>query len=216
MDFAKFKGEFLTLADRVVVMISSTIRDLPQHRAEVKEACLQQRVFPDMMEHLPASAADAVRVSMEKVDQADIYVGIFGHRYGHIPQGYAISITEMEYDRAVVRGISRMIFIMHEEHPIVISEVDFDNREKLESLKKRILAENHVNFFRSPADLRACVINSLADFRFSRDEAKLKDAEQLMDFLENHTELSDLMKSGVKAVGPPAMSTTRKEACEDK
>lgn len=53
------------MADKVVVMISSTIYDLPQHRGEVEKACLQQEMFPDMMEHLPASGMDAARVSLD-------------------------------------------------------------------------------------------------------------------------------------------------------
>jgi len=35
-------------------MISSTARDLPEHRKEVMNACLRQGMFPIMMEHLPA------------------------------------------------------------------------------------------------------------------------------------------------------------------
>ena len=44
---------------RPVVVISSTARDLPEHRKEVEDACLRQGMFPSMMEHLPASDADA-------------------------------------------------------------------------------------------------------------------------------------------------------------
>lgn len=93
-------------------MISSTIQDLPQHRGEVKEACLQQEMFPDTMEHLPASDLNAISVSIEKVNNADIYLGVFGNRYGYVPDGYNMSITEMEYDHAVERGIHRIIFVM--------------------------------------------------------------------------------------------------------
>jgi hypothetical protein len=186
-------------------MISSTVRDLPQHRVEVKDACLQQGMFPDMMEHLPASAADAIRVSIEKVNGADIYLGIFAHRYGHVPKGHASSITEMEYDRAVERGISRIIFIMHDEHLITIDEVDFEQQAKLTSLKDRLRAENTVNFFRSATDLRGLVINSLAHYRYEKDEAKLRNAERLEEFVRDHAELSDLMKVSLEAVGPSAL-----------
>jgi hypothetical protein len=183
-------------------MISSTVRDLPQHRGEVKEACLQQEMFPDMMEHLPSSATDAIRISLEKVDGADIYLGIFGHRYGHIPEGYNTSITEMEYNRAVERNISRIIFIMHDEHPITIRDVDFENRDKLDALKERLCGENIVNFFKSPIDLRGLVINSLAHFRYKRDEVKLKDADRLRQFIVEHGEMSEMLKLGLKMIGP--------------
>jgi hypothetical protein len=36
---------------------------------------------------------------------------------------------------------------------------------RLETFKKRLLADNIVNFFKSPADLRAQVINSLSQHR---------------------------------------------------
>ena len=45
---------------RKEVMISSTARDLPEHRKEVLDACLRQGMFPHMMEHLPASDAEAI------------------------------------------------------------------------------------------------------------------------------------------------------------
>jgi len=48
-------------------MISSTARDLPEHRQEVLEACLRQGMFPKMMEHLPASDAEAIGKSLEMV-----------------------------------------------------------------------------------------------------------------------------------------------------
>ena len=194
------------MADKIVVMISSTILDLPQHRAEVKEACLQQGMFPDMMEHLPASPLDAIRVSMEKVDKADLYLGVFGHRYGYVPGDHDISITEMEYERAVNRGISRMIFVMHKDHLISIDDVDFEHRENLQSLKNRLKAVNTINFFKSATDLRGLVVNSLAHYRSKCDEAKLKDAERIVEFFQEHTELSDLMKVSLKTVGPEGLS----------
>jgi hypothetical protein len=64
------------------VMISSTARDLPLHRKEVLDACVRQSMFPLMMEHLPASDADAIQVSLRMVDEADLYLSIFAHGWG--------------------------------------------------------------------------------------------------------------------------------------
>src|SRR6266568_2564498 len=69
-----------------IAMISSTSVDLPEHRPEVRDACLREGFFPDMMESLPARDADAIRVSLEMVDRADVYIGIFAWRYGHNPE----------------------------------------------------------------------------------------------------------------------------------
>jgi hypothetical protein len=83
------------MAERKTVMISSTARDLPEHRKEVMDACLRQGMFPTMMEHLPAGDAEAVEVSLKMVDEADIYLGVFAHRYGYVPDGHDMSIIEM-------------------------------------------------------------------------------------------------------------------------
>ena len=68
-------------------MISSTSIDLPEHRKQVIEACQRMDFFPEAMEHLPARDANAIRASLELVDKADLYLGIFAWRYGHIPDG---------------------------------------------------------------------------------------------------------------------------------
>src|ERR1017187_8239759 len=81
-------------------MISSTSLDLPEHRKAAMDACLRQSFFPLMMEHLPASDDDAIRESLRMVDEANIYLGILAYRYGHVPKGHDISITEMEYNHA--------------------------------------------------------------------------------------------------------------------
>ena len=49
------------------------------------------------------------------VEQADVYVGIFAYRYGYVPDGHDISITEMEYNRASDLGKPRLIFFIHED-----------------------------------------------------------------------------------------------------
>ena len=151
------------MADIKTVMISSTARDLPDHRKQVQDACERLSMFPVMMEHLPASDADAIKASLDMVDSADIYVGVYAHRYGHVPKGHDISITEMEYERAVERGIPRMIFIMHDDHPVLRRDVETGEAEaKLEKFKERLKNRNIVNFFKSPEDLRGHVLHSLA------------------------------------------------------
>ena len=147
------------------VMISSTARDLPEHRKEVMDACLRQGFFPVMMEHLPASDDDAIGESMRMVDEAEIYLGILAFRYGYVPKGHAISVTEMEYNRAGERGIPRLMFVMHKDHPIRIEDVDMEGAEKLKALKQRVETDKVVRFFKSPEGLRSDVIDTLSKLR---------------------------------------------------
>src|SRR5437867_4578750 len=103
------------------------------------------------------------------IEEADVYVGVFANRYGYIPQAnndHQISVTEMEYNRAVERKIPRLIFVMDKTHPITIDDVEQGaSALKLKAFKERVQTENIVNFFTSPADLRAHVINSLSKLR---------------------------------------------------
>ena len=152
--------------DMKKVMISSTALDLPDHRSQVRDACLRQGMFPLMMEYLPARDADAIAESLHMVNEADIYLGIFAYRYGYIPKGHDISITEMEYKRAVERGIPRLLFLMHEKHPLTAADVEKgEGAVKLEALKAKLRTERVVNFFKSPDELSAQVINSLSHYR---------------------------------------------------
>lgn len=153
-----------------IAMISSTVIDLPEHRLEAEAACQRRSVVPLMMEDLPPSDDDAIKASLKMVDEADIYVGIFGYRYGHIPKGHDISITEMEFNRATERGIPRLVFLMSKEHPVSAGQMELDDndpqremkRDRLIDLKKRLRAERVVKEFKSPAELRAELINALA------------------------------------------------------
>lgn len=47
------------------IMISSTARDLPDHREKVRHACMRLGLFyPDMMEHLTAADALPLDISL--------------------------------------------------------------------------------------------------------------------------------------------------------
>ena len=110
---------------KYTAMISATAFDLPVHREKVQEACLGEEVFPLWMKHLPPTDAHGVQVSLEMVDKADIYIGIYAWRYGWVPDfdnPDKISITEMEFNRAVERKSEGklkeiLIFVVHDDHP---------------------------------------------------------------------------------------------------
>jgi tetratricopeptide (TPR) repeat protein len=154
-------------------MISSTSIDLPEHRKQVIEACQRMDFFPEAMEHLPARDADAIRVSLEMVGKADLYLGIFAWRYGHIPEGQEVSITELEFNRAIECSIPILVFTIHQEHQLTIGMVETSEaaQRKLGDLKERACHGRGRREFRSPADLRAEVLHALADLKQSEQQA---------------------------------------------
>jgi tetratricopeptide (TPR) repeat protein len=151
------------MTNRKTVMISSTALDLPKHRDQVRLACERAGFAPhDMMEHLPAMNANAVEVSLRMVEQADVYVGVLAYRYGTEPEGHDLSITEMEFNRAVELGKPRLMFFIHKDHPVVIEDVQTGAAaEKLKAFKTRIGEDRVAAFFKSPEDLRAHVVEAL-------------------------------------------------------
>jgi tetratricopeptide (TPR) repeat protein len=158
---------------RRVVMISSTALDLPEHREQVRLACERAGFAPhDMMEHLTALNTGAIDISLRMVERADVYVGIFANRYGYVPDGYEISITGMEYNRAVELNKPRLIFFSHKDHLFKAEQFETGpSAEKLKVLKDEIGKACVVAFFKSADDLRAHVVGALTTLAKELDAA---------------------------------------------
>jgi hypothetical protein len=166
------------MSGRRVVMISSTARDLPKHRAQVRDACVRLGFDPrEMMEYLTAEDDDPINVSLRMVAQADVYVGILAYRYGTVPTGYDISITEMEYNRAVELNKPRLIFLIGKDHPVYGDDFEIGaGAEKLKALKERIGESRVTAFFKSPEDLRSHVFEALNKLAKKFEAAETDDA----------------------------------------
>jgi hypothetical protein len=153
------------MAETVAVFLSSSLLALPEHAQEVRKACWQLRLLPLLIEHLPAGA-EAVPAVLELVDQADVYLGVFAHRY-HDPKRAlgSTSLAEIEYDRAVARDIPRLIFLIHPDHPVRAADVDGGlAAEGLRAFKRRLENERELRYFRSTDDLQAQVLLGLTSF----------------------------------------------------
>ena len=167
---------------QLTAMISGTALDLPEHRQQVVEACLREGIFPIGMEHLPAGDADGMRVSLEMVDKADIYIGVIAWRYGWIPEfdnPDRISITEMEFNRALERkqrGELKeiLIFVMHDDHRIraLDKEDGAEAQEKLRQFKERASRGRVRRAFKSAEELHGQVIHSLAEAKRNLESSK--------------------------------------------
>ncbi len=159
---------------RKVVMISSTARDLPNHREQVRLACERAGFEPrEMMEHLTAENRTAVEVSLRMVEAADVYLGIFAYRYGFVPPGSDISITEMEFIHAVELDKPRLVFFIHKDHPVVIEDVETGpGAEKLQALKARIGEARVAAFFKSSDGIRSHVVEALTKLAKEFDAAE--------------------------------------------
>ncbi|MGH8603563.1 MAG: DUF4062 domain-containing protein [Gammaproteobacteria bacterium] len=106
------------------VFISSTYVDNAERRKLVEDAVIRAEMQPVGMERFTASAHPTVDECERQARECDLYVGI-GHRYGWIPEGKPISITEIEYDAAKAAGRPRLMSEIDETVP-VDKQKDFD------------------------------------------------------------------------------------------
>jgi Domain of unknown function (DUF4062) len=68
------------------VMVSSTFKDLEQHRAKLMDAINGQGLHPMAMEQDTAPPAGTlIDSSLAKVRDAATYVGVISGRYGRVP-----------------------------------------------------------------------------------------------------------------------------------
>ncbi len=169
--------------------------DLPEHRKIVMDACLRMGMFPVMMESLPPSDEDPVTTSLRLLDDADVYLGVFAHRYGYVPKQnnpQKISLSEMEYNRALERRIPCLIFLMDETHPFRREDVEENAgaSRKFKAFKARLLKDRMVSFFTSPDHLRANVTVALAQLRQSYPDTSEPDMESSRQASESPSNVS--------------------------
>jgi hypothetical protein len=131
------------MAETPTAMISSTAYDLPKHREAAENACLRVHFFPVMMEQQARGSADALRLSLELVDQADVYVLILGRRYGEVAPGQDKSFTHLEFERATERRIPTLVMLIADDHHQLFADVETGpGRESTISPRRMISVPN--------------------------------------------------------------------------
>lgn len=147
------------------VFVSSTSRDLKEHRQAVMEQIVRRDLLFRGMEHFGASADRVTDRIIDAVREADIYVGIFGARYGSIDRKSGISMTELEFNEAEVRGIPLLLYVLKPSAEVPHSSMESEPRalRKLQTLMARV-REKVVYEFADPTDLGRQVYQDLGKY----------------------------------------------------
>ncbi len=145
------------------VFVSSTWRDLQPERKSVEDA-LQRMLETKFvgMEYFGSDPENTQRTSISGVNDCDLYIGIFGGRYGS-------GITEDEYRSA--RKINLPCFIFFKREEAITDdkrESDPDKSKKLEDLKEELQRHHTVAEFSSPDELAAKVIADISRWIIDR------------------------------------------------
>jgi hypothetical protein len=152
------------------VYISSTYRDLIKEREAAAWAVRQlSDLDPVAMEDYTASDDRPLDKCLGDVRSVDIYVGIFGWRYGFIPDGYDKSITQLEYE-AAHDNKKCLIFLRENQEGVAPDAIDTGPAAERMTALREMLQDRHVcAFYKNVEDLRAKVSVALGNL-FRRDE----------------------------------------------
>ena len=102
----------------------------------------------------------------------DLYIGILGLRYGHVPgrpfrNPKKLSITELEYRHAGAKGIPRHVFLK-DENSIPYPQTDARTKEhppeRIEAFRASASKEQRAAMFTSIAELREHVLKAFNEF----------------------------------------------------
>jgi O-acetyl-ADP-ribose deacetylase (regulator of RNase III) len=150
-----------------VVFLSSTWTDLRPHREKLKELISRLGFrFIGMEEFNPSAEAPGVFIR-RKVNDAGIYLGVFGMRYGTIDSGSGLSMTELEYRQAVASRKELHMFVMDDAAPITVEMVEKNPEAylKLVAFKQHVLNSHVCALFTNLDDLVAKAERTLREVR---------------------------------------------------
>ena len=151
-----------TTRPNVPVFVSSTFTDMRLYRRKIRDALTQLEAVVRGMEQFGSKPGSPVVECLKVVQLCRLYVGIFGMRYGTIPDGHDRSMTHIEYDEAQRLSLPSLIYILNEDHPIPAKDVETGpGAETLQALKDLLKKRHTVSFFTTPEDLQARIMHDV-------------------------------------------------------
>ena len=123
-----------------------------------------------------ASPSPPSAISKRYVLASDVYVGIFGFRYGTLVRDEPLpsrSYTELEFDTAAAVGKPRLIFLLSDDLSVEVPSTFFQDsaRDRQDSLRRRAREDAGltVTTVRSPGDLEIKLYQALRDLAQSME-----------------------------------------------
>jgi tetratricopeptide (TPR) repeat protein len=147
------------------IYVSATYGDLKEHREKVYRVLRQLGHDAVAMEDYVAADQRPLAKCLEDVAACDLYLGIFAHRYGYIPEydnPDRRSITELEYRHAEALGKPRLVFLLGPAVPWSPTWMDVftgegDHGARIRALRDELGRDRLVSFFATADELAATV-----------------------------------------------------------
>ena len=167
------------------VFISSVIRDFGVERQAAEAAVTLLRHQPLMAEDFVAKPQSPQSACLDGVATSDIYIGVYGTRYGYVAPRSGLSATEEEFQEARKRGLPILCFVSRENK-------DDDQSQFL----ARVMGYEDgytIARYESPSDLKDQIVKALNDYF----------GDTSVNLLDRGAAASHLVKHRWGAVSPP-------------
>ena len=158
------------------IYISSTYSDLQEYREKVYRALRQLGHDVVAMEDYVAADRRPLDKCLTDVASCDLYLGIFAHRYGYVPEHGnpdGRSITELEYRHAGAQDIPRLVFLLDVKTAWPPEHMDVFTGEGGQGAQIRALRDelgrDHVVSFFCTADELAQKVSVAASLNLAAD-----------------------------------------------
>jgi tetratricopeptide (TPR) repeat protein len=142
------------------VFISSTYKDLIEHRNAVVNALRTMGEEVDHMEIFGARDEEPTKASLIELDKCDVLVGIYSYRYGTVPKGSKISVTEQEYLHAEKKKMPILVFVVNESHSWLPNSMD-KSLGKVRKFKSKVSSDHTPAYFTTPDNLASQVVSAV-------------------------------------------------------
>lgn len=146
------------------IYVSSTYQDLQEYREKVRIVLRRMGHEDISMEYYVVEEQRPIDKCMADVAACEVYVGIFAWRYGWIPledNPKRLSITELEYRKAVETKKPCLIFLLSEDAPWPRRLMDRDPA-RIEQLRNEFSARHSTGpSFKSPDELARMVAEAI-------------------------------------------------------
>ncbi len=174
----------------IQVYLSSTYEDLKDYRQAVYETLLRGGYRVIAMEDYVASDQRPVNECLDRIASTDIYLGLFGFRYGYIPPPShnnpdGLSITELEFRHAKRLGKPCLLFMVSDEagwpSQFVDAIGDSNSGGPIYRLREYLHMEHIVSTFSSAHELTQLVLDGVT--RYVHGEKKSSEERENKDGL---------------------------------
>lgn len=166
--------DFSVPAEFHTAFISSSHRDLMEHRKKVIQALIKAEVFPFAMEFFCGDDAPPIEHCLKVLDKADACFIVVGNSYGSRPPRHQKSYTWLEYQHARKKMPIRVFLIADSNR---LESDGGEDGEQLERFKHELSKRHTVVYFESPDDLATKVVLALKDLWVESESERRTSAE---------------------------------------